>query len=83
VEEYLDSGETEQMDGITASTQHLDSLLDEADPTAAHPLKAGGGLNIALSPRIALRAFVADWLRTNRPTPPPTCRTTSALAPEW
>ena len=27
-------------------------------------LKIGGGINYALSPRIALRAFEANWLRT-------------------
>ena len=30
-------------------------------------VKAGGGLNIALSPRLALRAIEADWLRTKLP----------------
>ncbi len=30
-------------------------------------VKAGGGLNIALSPRLALRAFEADWVRTKLP----------------
>jgi len=30
-------------------------------------VEAGGGLNIALSPRIALRAIEADWLRTQLP----------------
>jgi hypothetical protein len=29
--------------------------------------KAGGGLNITLAPRIALRAFQANWLRTQLP----------------
>ena len=30
-------------------------------------LKIGGGINYALSPRIALRAFEANWLRTQLP----------------
>ncbi len=30
-------------------------------------LKMGGGMNIALSPHIALRAFEANWLRTQFP----------------
>jgi len=30
-------------------------------------VKAGGGLNVALTPRIALRAIEADWLRTQLP----------------
>jgi len=30
-------------------------------------VKAGGGLNVAFSPRIALRAFEADWLRAQLP----------------
>lgn len=37
--------------------------------TSAHSLavKLGGGVNIALTPRIALRAIEADWLRTQFP----------------
>jgi hypothetical protein len=30
-------------------------------------VKAGGGMNYALSPHVALRAFEADWLRTQLP----------------
>jgi hypothetical protein len=30
-------------------------------------VKAGGGMNIALSPRLALRAFEANWVRTELP----------------
>lgn len=30
-------------------------------------LKMGGGMNVALSPRIALRAFDAEWVRTQLP----------------
>lgn len=29
--------------------------------------EGGGGMNIAVSPRIAVRAFEADWLRTQLP----------------
>jgi hypothetical protein len=31
VEEYINSGKTEQMDGTTAGTEHLHRLRDEAD----------------------------------------------------
>jgi hypothetical protein len=40
VEEYIDSGKTEEMDGTTASTEHLLRLLDQTDPTEVLPLKA-------------------------------------------
>jgi hypothetical protein len=39
VEEYINSGKTEEMDGTTAGTEHLHRLRDEADPTEAPPLK--------------------------------------------
>ena len=35
--------------------------------TSSLALKIGGGMNIALSRRIALRAFEANWLRTQLP----------------
>jgi len=37
---------------------------DSADSLA---VKAGGGVNLALSPHIGLRAFEADWVRTELP----------------
>jgi hypothetical protein len=30
-------------------------------------VKAGGGMNLALTPRVAVRLFEADWLRTELP----------------
>jgi hypothetical protein len=39
-----------------------------ANTTASNlALKMGGGMNIALSPHVGLRAFEADWLRTALP----------------
>ncbi len=37
------------------------------DSSNSLALKMGGGMNIALSPRIALRAIEANWLRTQLP----------------
>lgn len=37
------------------------------DSSNSLALKMGGGMNIALSPHIALRAFQANWLRTQLP----------------
>jgi hypothetical protein len=37
------------------------------DSSNSLALKMGGGMNIALSPRFALRAFQANWLRTHLP----------------
>jgi len=40
------------------------AVIDSSNSLA---LKMGGGMNIALSHRIALRAFQANWLRTQLP----------------
>jgi len=37
------------------------------DSSNSMAVEAGGGMNVALSPHVALRAFEVDWLRTQLP----------------
>jgi hypothetical protein len=57
--------------GLVGEANGLNSIFPratgETETANSLALEAGGGMNVALSPHVALRAFEVNWLRTQLP----------------
>lgn len=62
--ELFGQGLVGEANGFNGLFPNASGAMDSADSMA---VEAGGGMNVALSPHLAVRAFEVNWLRTQLP----------------